>query len=91
MSDIGRFSLADPETASCPFAYYRAMQQEAPVHRDPKLGMFLVTRYDDIVKALRDPVVFSREAGFAVQVRRDWDDEIDALMTRDGYGPFQLA
>ncbi|HKY91820.1 MAG TPA: cytochrome P450 [Nevskiaceae bacterium] len=91
MSELARFSLADPETATCPFGYYRAMQREAPVHRDPKLGMYLVTRYEDIAKALRDPVVFSREAGFAVQARRPWDDELDALMTREGYGPFQLA
>ncbi|WP_281783699.1 cytochrome P450 [Sinimarinibacterium flocculans] len=91
MGQLSSYSLADPETAICPFNYYKAMREEAPVHLDPKIGAYLVTRYDDIASALRQPLVFSSRQGFIEQLRKEYTPELDELMTREGYGPIQVA
>ncbi len=53
----------DPEIVECPFAFYQAARKEAPVMEltAPESGrsFFLVTRYDLVVKILKDPGVFS--------------------------------
>ena len=46
-------SLIDPEISAHPNAFYRALRTEDPVHYDEKLGMWLVSRYKDIVALLR--------------------------------------
>ncbi|HKY92820.1 MAG TPA: cytochrome P450 [Nevskiaceae bacterium] len=91
MASVSDYTLADPQTATCPFGYYRAMREQSPVHRDPKLGMFIVSRYEDIMTALRAPHVFSSALGFAAQSAQDYTPEIDAYMAREGFGPIPMV
>jgi cytochrome P450 len=53
------FSLFDPEVQSDPYAFYRAMHQKCPVYRVPEKGFYIVSRYDDLDRVLRDPETFS--------------------------------
>jgi pimeloyl-[acyl-carrier protein] synthase len=48
-----------PEFHANPYPFYRALQEEDPVHHSP-LGIWVCTRYDDAVMVLRDPR-FGRE------------------------------
>ena len=48
-------TLTDPKILARPNAFYSAMRSEDPVHLDPKLGMYLVSRYEDLQTVLRDP------------------------------------
>jgi cytochrome P450 len=45
----------------CPFPFYEALRRESPVYEVPGFGMYLVSRFDDIVEALRAPEVFSSD------------------------------
>jgi cytochrome P450 len=56
------FDLArlPPDFFACPYPYYRALRDHAPVKRMPD-GSWLLTRYDDIVAVYRDPRTFSSD------------------------------
>ena len=44
-----------PAALADPFPVYRRLRAEAPVHWSPAYGGWLVTRYDDVSRALKDP------------------------------------
>src|SRR3546814_16067033 len=60
-------TLADPMIQAQPNAFYAALRHEDPVHFDPKLNLYLVSRYADIVTVLRDPLTYSDKHGYAAQ------------------------
>jgi cytochrome P450 len=53
MADI-QFNPMDPEFVADPYPTYHRLRTEDPVHHSP-LGFWVLTRYDDVVAALRDP------------------------------------
>ena len=53
---MGRFpSLVDPATIANPYPVYQRLREEDPVHWDDELQTWVLTRYEDIESALRDP------------------------------------
>jgi cytochrome P450 len=84
MGQLEQFSLADKNTVGCPFGYYQAMREEDPVHFDDKAGLYIVSRYEDVQKALAQPLVFSSGLGFEAQGRAEYSDEIDAYYASQG-------
>ena len=52
---LGLEAIADPYT------YYGRLREEDPLHWNPLYAMWVLTRYDDVVWALRHPEVFSSE------------------------------
>ncbi len=59
---VDDFKLLDPQTLAEPHAYWEALRTTAPVHAvDEGRGYTLVTRYEDVQKALRDPETFSNQ------------------------------
>ncbi|MFN0094159.1 MAG: cytochrome P450 [Dehalococcoidia bacterium] len=42
-----------------PYPFYRELRNQAPIFREPDYGVFLVSRYQDIVEVNRQPEVFS--------------------------------
>jgi len=48
------FNPMDPEFIEDPYPTYHLLRSEDPVHHNP-LGFWVLTRYDDVVAALRDP------------------------------------
>jgi cytochrome P450 len=53
------YTLADNDVAKCPFDYYTAMRNSDPVHRDPALGYYIVSKYEDAVAVAQNPDAFS--------------------------------
>jgi cytochrome P450 len=53
MGDL-QFNPMDPEFLENPYPMYHRLRTEEPVHHSP-LGFWVLTRYDDVVAALRDP------------------------------------
>jgi cytochrome P450 len=49
----------DPAQKRDPFPFYAHARRETPVFFSPILNMWIVTRYEDILTVLRDPVLFS--------------------------------
>jgi cytochrome P450 len=56
------YTYPSPEVIECPFAFYKALRDEAPVHRLPD-GTYLVSRWDDVLKVVRSPAIFSNLIG----------------------------
>jgi cytochrome P450 len=54
-------NLFDPAVMSCPHATYRRLIDEQPVHRAPLTGSPIISRYEDVIFALRHPEIFSSE------------------------------
>ena len=51
--------LGSPEVAACPYAFYDKARAATPAYRIPSLDAFLVTRFDDVYAAARDPKSFT--------------------------------
>jgi cytochrome P450 len=47
--------LASPAALADPHPVFHRMRREDPVHHSRTLGAWLVTRYDDVLRGLRDP------------------------------------
>lgn len=69
-------SLLDHDTQMCPFTAYATLRDEAPVYFDSALGLYVITRYEDIWQIVRDPARFSMNYAaapvlFKTQAARD--------------------
>jgi cytochrome P450 len=69
-----KYDLFSPQFFADPHPTFRRMHAEAPVHWDPRLGMWFLVRYDDIHHIARDPRFsaersdhFGRDAPLAVR------------------------
>src|SRR5213079_2355801 len=49
---LSLFHLLDPEVLANPYPLYHRLRTEAPVHWDPFLHAWIVTRYPDVVRVL---------------------------------------
>jgi cytochrome P450 len=52
-------TLADPEVLECPFPTYELLREQAPVWKDPRTGLFVITRYEDLRMICLDTERFS--------------------------------
>jgi cytochrome P450 len=50
---LSLYHLLDPEVLADPYPLYRRLREEDPVHWDPYLHAWVVTRYEDVVTVLR--------------------------------------
>jgi cytochrome P450 len=51
--DLSLYHLLDPGVLANPYPLYRRLQAEDPVHWDPYLHAWVVSRYDDVVRVLQ--------------------------------------
>ncbi len=61
--DTKEFLVAEfpsPAISECPYPYYQALRDDAPVHRLPT-GTWLITRWEDVMEVVRDTETFSSE------------------------------
>jgi len=49
--------LLDPDFVRDPHARLEQMREEEPVYRDPHLGWWFITRYEDVRRFLADPIL----------------------------------
>lgn len=54
-------TLADPEVLECPYPTYELLREQAPVWQDPRTGIFVITRYEDLRRVCLDTERFSNE------------------------------
>ena len=59
--DLATFDPFDPAVLARPELAYAAMRQVAPVFKVPGQQVFLVTRYSDVLNAVRDTATFSNQ------------------------------
>jgi cytochrome P450 len=61
------FNPSDPDFIADPYPYYRQLRDMAPVWQDPDNGLWLITRYSGVEKAVVDYASFSSSRGNVVQ------------------------
>jgi cytochrome P450 len=84
-------TLADPAIQAHPREFYRVMRKGDPIHYDPKLNSWLVTRHEDIWAVQSDPVTFSVQHGYHEQQARGMHEEFRAYLEEHGGGYFPDA
>src|SRR5580693_5161251 len=90
-SPLGDASLTDALIVAHPSEFYRSMRKYDPVYYDEKIGMFLVSRYEDVVAVLRDPITFSDKLGYEALYASGHFEEFKQILERDGGGFFPDA
>jgi cytochrome P450 len=63
MNVLERNFFTDPEILQDPTAYYRALHERGPVFREPHMGVFMLSRLDEIEEIYRDHGRFSAIVG----------------------------
>jgi len=82
-------TLMDPVLAAFPNEFYAAMRLGDPVHFDPVLGSWLVSRFEDMQTVFRDPITFSANYGLKLFYAGAFAQEFRAILERDGGGYFE--
>ncbi len=59
----------NPETIADPFSEYRNLRTDTPVYKSEEHGFWVVSRYDDVTRVLRDHENFSSTAGVGTEWR----------------------
>ena len=61
MTSIDDYNLLglDARTMRDPYPFYDLLLEEAPVYQEPKHGVYIVSRYDDILEIKRQPHRFT--------------------------------
>jgi cytochrome P450 len=57
------FDLYSPEIDADPFPYYEVLREKYPCYWSESAGLWILSRYDDIVQATRDWEIFSSSQG----------------------------
>lgn len=91
MKPVSEYNPMAPETAEDPYEFYAALRQQAPVYEVPGLGLFIVSRYDDVLQVVRNPGLFSSKSGPAalppppevLEIIRQGYVPVDTLLTND--------
>ena len=61
-------ALFDPGVAACPQPIYRSLVSRCPVARQRGFGTPVISRYEDVMWALRHPEIFSSAMELQVQL-----------------------
>lgn len=77
-------SFTDPRVYACPFPHYDRLREEQPVYRDPKTGHYILTRYDDIRKAMLNVAALRNNTGLSGE---RWAPAAKRLFETEGWLP----
>ncbi|RYD75456.1 MAG: cytochrome P450 [Verrucomicrobiaceae bacterium] len=85
-------SFADPDVQRCPFPAYAQLREEQPVYQDPISGTFVLTRHEDVRRALLNVKALGNDTGLtstsnnpavnAVFQEKGWL-QLDTLVSND--------
>ncbi len=84
-------SLKDPELRAHPNEFYWTIRHRDPVHFDAGIGMWLVSRFEDLQAVFADPVLFSVEVGYKDSYAKGFFDEFKSILEAEGGGFFPDA
>lgn len=80
-------SIVDKDVLLDGASFFKDLRRDKPVYLDDDLGMFVVTRNEEINYVLKQPQTFSLAAGIAHDY--PFHDVVVDVMTREGMGPFE--
>ena len=53
------YNLMQDDTRECPFQYFQTIRRQEPIYFMPELGMYYVSRYEDVRFIKKNPQLFS--------------------------------
>jgi cytochrome P450 len=78
-----KYVLTDPAFLDDPYPVYRQMRQDDPMYWSEGLGAWVLTRYNDVLAAIRHPALSSATAEVSVRTKlRGCDTALAADFTR---------
>ncbi|ATE65848.1 cytochrome P450 [Rhizorhabdus dicambivorans] len=80
-------TFTDPDTRKCPFPAYHALREEHPVYKDPVSGNYVLTRYEDVRKAVMNNKTLSCKTGIIQTRKSSVSEEVDRIFRETGYLP----
>ena len=85
-------NLFAPEVRSDPYPTYARLRRDAPVQQVEPMGLWAVSRYQDVEYVLKNPQVFS-SSGFEALLKPAWlphNPIGDSILVKDGAGHAKL-
>ena len=78
--------LLTPSYLADPYQYYRVLREGEPVYWSDRLNAWVLTRYDDVLSALRNPLLISgqRVQSYADSLPPDAEASLDPLFYQIG-------
>ncbi len=80
-------SFADPAVQLCPFAAYDRLREGAPVYKDPLTGNYVLTRYEDVRKALMNVKALRNRTGLNTTRESSVMEEVNRMYAARGWLP----
>jgi cytochrome P450 len=77
------FNPLDPDYQVDPYPHLREMREGDPVHESP-LGIWVLFRYDDVFKVLRDPTMSVQDANLSGELTSMREQMFDAMVEELG-------
>jgi cytochrome P450 len=68
---VSDYSMLDHETQSDPYEFYALLHEECPVYHMPETGFYMVTKYDDMRRVLKDTDIFTSDVRRTVGLQGD--------------------
>ena len=59
MKSLAQFDPFDPEVIENPYPFFAALRREAPLYELPNKAYYLITRHEDVTRAVMDIETFS--------------------------------
>jgi cytochrome P450 len=84
-------TLLDRRIQASPNWFYRELRNRDPVHYDEQLGMYLVSRFEDLQTVVQDPITYSSERGYREQYAKGFHEEFQKILAEEGGGYFPDA
>jgi cytochrome P450 len=80
-------TFTDPAVHRCPYSAYNKLREEAPVYRDPVTGNYVLTRYEDVRRAVITPRTLSNRTGLGAVRINAATDAINEIYDQHGWRP----
>ncbi len=72
--------LMSADILKCPYHFDQTLREQAPVHKDPTTGIYIVSTYDLVREVQKAKGIFSNEFGLALGSARELDPELVETM-----------
>lgn len=85
-SGVAGITFTDPEVRRCPFPTYHQLRAECPVYQDPVSGNYVLTRYEDVRRAVLNKTL-SAKTGVIQTRKSSVSDQVDRMYQERGFLP----
>ena len=86
MKGIADYNLLDPAVMAAPWEFYELLHKEQPVYQMPETGIYVVTRYEDVMTVLKDTVTYSNVILAMEALQGDNGRRYQEMLREKGWG-----